>query len=93
MGQAKHKMEQQWEIHETAIQILMDVGCIKECPYHPGNYIEKDDDLQPAYAKGNSMITSRKMDYNRRDLSDAIKDAFAETLEECPDCAKWNKDD
>ena len=93
MGQAKHKMEQQWEIHETAIQILMDVGCIKECPYHPGNYIEKDDDLQPAYAKGNSMITSGEFDYNRRELSDAIKGIFdSELFEDCPDCTKQNKE-
>ena len=93
MGMMKHKMEKKCAIYGIAAEVLERVGALKTCEVHGERYLVDDSKLQGAYKLGNSWISKGDADCDRRELTDAIKDIFETTPDECPCCAHVKYDD
>ncbi len=95
MGQAKRLMEEVEELRCEAMRVLLDVGTLKECEYHDGEYFEGSSDVEEAYKAANARITAGKIvlprGTTRRDFTDIIKDVYEQysALSGCSACEKY----
>jgi hypothetical protein len=92
MGATKRLLMEREELWEAAREILCAADVIKECPYHGGTYIESggSGDLTYAYRIANARITAGEMEFDRRELTDAIKEQGEMYWpDSCPSCDKW----
>ena len=77
--------------YRFGLELCMETGALEECENHPGSYYEGDegeDGLEAAYKLANSRITSGKLQMERREATDAIKDAYEDNsgIDYCPSC-------
>jgi hypothetical protein len=95
MGIAKRAMEEDEDKRQVALNIAIQAGVLKECEFHPGTYIEGDEEIESAYKLANSSYSNgeyRGMFKSRVDLTDAIKDVVSDNAGECYSCEKWKSD-
>jgi len=94
MGQAKRMLEEIEATRTWAVDFLVSVGTLKECPYHDSSYYDGNGDLEYAYRVLNSKISKGEITLargqTRRDLTDALKDAYDDNsgLSRCSWCAR-----
>lgn len=89
MGAMKELMLEQESLRWAAREILCAADVIKECPRHGGSYTESggSGDLTNAYRIANARISSGELNWDRRELTDAIKEQgemyWPDTCEYC----------
>lgn len=90
----KEQAEEREHLLMIALDVAVKARAIEECKYHPGTYIDLDDDeaKNRAYAIGTNMIKSGEINAKREKLMDAIKSAFGNAVDECYSCNKWERE-
>ena len=91
MGLAKRLLQHQEDQRSVANQIACEAGCLEECQFHEGTYVNQDSDPSDAYRLGNSKFTRGDLGGvfdTRREMTDEIKAAIEESALECYACAK-----
>lgn len=89
MSSAKNKLAKQEEMHENAIGLCLEVGAIKACPDHPGEYIdsqefEDHEELADLILEENPDAIEQFED--RDEMVEQIRDAMASAGESCAKC-------
>lgn len=91
MGRSKELLMEREELRQAALEILCAADVIEECPWHSGTYTESggSGDLTYAYKIANARISAGELGFDRRALTDAIKEQgemyWPDT---CPHCDK-----
>jgi len=96
MGITKQIMESEQMKRDTALEIALDSGAIKQCEFHEDILYEGSSDYKKAYRLGNSRYSSSGYSdvfKNRLEMTDLIKEIIDEYFEgECYACAKWRRE-
>jgi len=98
MGGAKRAMEEQQARYQQGLEICIEAGVIEECENHPGSYFEGSGEIEEAYRFANAGVTSGRIGLSdgmtRRDLTDAVKEAFEDNsgIDYCPSCDRNMRD-
>ena len=98
MGGAKRLMEEQEARYHQGLQICIEAGLIEECEMHPGSYYDGSGELEDAYRYANAGVTAGRVNLDdgmsRRDLTDAIKDAYEDNsgIDYCSSCDRNIRD-
>lgn len=98
MGIAKRTLEDQHTRYEEALQLLLEVGALKECEIHIGTYMDGSGDRVAAYKLANSRITAGAVEVpsggSRKDVTDLIDAVYNDNsgLSHCPSCEKNARD-
>jgi hypothetical protein len=76
MGMSKRWMMEQEEMRFAARAILCEADVLKECEWHTDCFMDNSitGDLTQAYKIANHGISAGVIDYDRRGLTDAIKE-------------------
>lgn len=91
MGGAKRYMEEMEARYQQGLAICVEVGAIETCEFH-GDHYEGHGDVEEAYRYANAEVTAGRITLpdgmTRRDLTDAIKNAFEDNsgIDYCPSC-------
>ena len=91
MGRAKRILEHKQDQRDTANSIACEAGCIKECKYHQGAFVNQHSDPADAFRLGNSKFTKGELDRvfrTRKEMTDEIKAAIEDAADECYACAR-----
>ena len=90
----KEDYEEREDLYNIAIEIAVKARAIEECEYHPGTYIDLDDEeaKSKAYAIGTNMIKSGEINVKREKLMDAIKSVLDDAGLECYSCKKLEQE-
>ena len=89
MGFTKRWLEHQENQRTVAIQIACEAGCLAECKFHEGIFVDQHSDPSDAYRIGNSKFTNGELEsvfHDRMKMTDAIKAAIKNSAAECPMC-------
>lgn len=92
MGGTKRYMEEMEARRQQGLAICIEAGVIEECEYHPGCYYDGGEDVEEAYRYANAEVSAGRISLSdgqtRRDLTDAIKDAYEDNsgIDYCPSC-------
>lgn len=97
MGASKRLLEEQERLEQIATMLLKETGYLVACEFHETLVANGDEQaVQAAYRLANSRVTSGAIELNhgfkRRDLTDAIKAAVDNALDECPTCQKIDEE-
>ena len=94
MGIVKRDMERIEGLESQGMGLLIKTGAVQECPFHPGTFINQEDDeaVQHAYALGANAVKAGEADGDFKEMSAAIHAALANAGDECPSCAKNMED-
>ena len=90
MGVAKRLLEHQELQRSVAFDIAREAGCIAECEFHEGTFIDQFSDPSDAYRLGNNKFSEGELDGRfdtRKEMTDAIKAAIDESGMECYACS------
>jgi hypothetical protein len=101
MGFAKHILDERDYTRTLALDLLKDVGALKECETHEGTFYDKDEgQLQEAYNLANAKISRGEIELpsgmERRDFTDVVKETYNDNsgIDYCVSCDKvFGKDD
>lgn len=90
MGITKRTMEEQEDMFNQAQDILLKIGAISECPYHPGTYIDNYMDNNETYAKATYLYKKdHAPDKNDiKNFQEAVKNVIDNCSDECFSCKK-----
>jgi hypothetical protein len=90
MSAVKEAMEAAWEKTLAAEEIAVDAGVLLRCEVHDVVY-DNQGDPADAYRLGNYRFTNGQLGgvfTDRREMTDTIQAAIAESAEECGYCRK-----
>ena len=88
MGFAKQLSERQEVQRSVAFGFAREAGCIAECEFHEGIFINRFLDPSEAYRLGNSKFGELDRIFDtRKEMTDAIKADIDESGEECCACS------
>ena len=81
-------------VNDDALGIAIEAGAVKVCRFHNEVTINQGDEEanRRAYAIATNKIKRGEMDYERKDLLDAVKDAIDMSADECPVCESHRYD-
>ena len=91
MGRAKKNSEHNETQRYIAKSIACEAGCIEECKYHEGTFVDLLSDPADAFRLGNSKFTRGELDRvfrTRKEMTDEIKAAIKDAADECYACAR-----
>ena len=90
MGLTKRIWEQRQDKRSVAQWIACKAGCLKECEFHEGTFVNQHSDPTDAFRLGNSMFKGKldKVFDTRKEITDEIKAAIEESADECYSCVR-----
>lgn len=77
--------DSQDEKYEAARSILVEAGSLKECEVH-GYIFEGGREVEEAYCLGNARFPIGRVFSTRREMTDAIKNAYDDAPADCIGC-------
>lgn len=86
MSFVKHKMEDDANLRNIALDILKEAKAAEICKAHGRGYLIDESRIEDAYKLGNYKISKGGLLCERKELSDAIKDVSKKMPTMCPDC-------
>ena len=91
MGRAKQILEHKQNQRDIANSIACEAGCVEECKYHEGTFVDRLSDPADAFRLGNSKFTRGELDRvfrTRKEMTDEIKAAIEDAADKCYACAR-----
>ncbi len=97
MGRAKDEMIRDQGRLAAAVEIAIQSGLLKRCPYHDYFYFAGEYDYTAAYKLGNHLMSHNDplteiFEGDRHAMTDKIKEAIDSAGEGCPGCEAWNRE-
>lgn len=88
--------KQMIEKRETAIQIALAAGVLKECEYHKGCFFKGNEELNKAFAIADNQYSEGKHTHefkDKKEMTDIIREAVEEhSAEQCSSCGHFHEE-
>lgn len=95
MSGAKRMLEDVETRRIGAIDIALTAKALRTCDFHGDVLLEGNGDVEYAYRVGNKKFSAGELKgifASRRDMTDAVKAAIEDAVDECYRCAKLLND-